>query len=253
MPDRDGFRPLFVIFCNCRMKIGEPMLGTGVNVLAIFAGGLLGLFLGEGVPDRYNRTVMQALSLAVMLIGLKSALACDAILVIIGSLVLGSLAGEWLGIEAGLNRMGGWLEQRFSKGGGDGRVAKGFVTASLIFCVGSMAIVGSLESGLSGNHETLFAKSALDGVAAVIFAASMGVGVLFSALAVLLYQGSITLLAVLIKPFLVPEVIAQMSGTGGLLILAIGVNLMGVAQIRIGNMLPAIFVPLFFYGVRLLF
>ncbi|TYT74452.1 DUF554 domain-containing protein [Desulfobotulus mexicanus] len=228
------------------------MLGTLVNVAAIFAGALLGLLFGKGIPERYKQTVMQALALAVMLIGLKTALACDDILIIIGSLVLGTLLGEWLGIEEKLAGLGRMLEKKFAGKGDKGSMAQAFVTSSLIFCVGSMAIVGSLESGLTGNHQTLFAKSALDGVASVIFAASMGAGVLFSAMAVLVYQGSITLAAVAIKPFLVPEVVAQMSGTGGLLILAIGMNLMEITRIRLGNMLPAIFAPVLFYALTLL-
>ncbi|MCW7753317.1 DUF554 domain-containing protein [Desulfobotulus sp. H1] len=228
------------------------MLGTLVNVAAICAGGLLGLLFGKGIAERYKQTVMQALALAVMLIGLKTALACDAILIMIGSLVLGTLAGEWLRIEERLAGLGTMLEKRFAGRGSEGSLAQAFVTTSLIFCVGSMAIVGSLESGLTGNHQTLFAKSALDGVASVIFAASMGAGVLLSALAVLVYQGGITLAAVAIKPLLVPEVIDHMSGTGGLLIFAIGLNLMGITRIRLGNMLPAIFVPILFYALSLL-
>jgi len=247
-------RPPMIFYSNSKTGGGKAdMLGTFVNVAAIVGGSLLGLLFGKGIPERYNRTVMQGLALAVMLVGLKGALACDAILIIIGSLVLGTLIGEWVGIEGKLDALGGLLEKRFSRNGGDGRMARAFVTTSLIFCVGSMAIVGALESGLSGNHETLFAKSALDGVAAVIFAASMGAGVLLSAFAVLIYQGGITLLAELVRPFLVPEVITEMSGVGGLLILAIGINLMDIARIRIGNMLPAIFIPLLFYGFRMLF
>lgn len=229
------------------------MLGTIVNAGAILAGCLVGLLFGKGIPDRYNRTVMQGVALAVMLIGLKGAFSCDDILIVIASLVSGTLIGEFLQIEAQLERFGAWIEARFSGGDGDGRVAKAFVTASLIFCVGSMAIVGSLESGLSGNHETLFAKSALDGVSSVIFSATMGVGVMFSAVAVFCYQGLITLAAGMMKPFLIPSVVTQMSGVGGLLILAIGMNLLDIVRIRIGNMLPAIFVPLVIFAVRSLF
>ncbi|MBU2646493.1 DUF554 domain-containing protein [bacterium] len=221
------------------------MIGTIVNAVSILAGGLLGLLLKKGIPEDYKKTVMQALSLAVILIGLRSAFASDDLLIVIISLAIGSVIGEFIGIESGLERLGNWIENRFSSESGS--VAKGFVTASLVYCVGSMAIVGSFESGLTGNHQTLFAKSALDGITAIIFASSMGVGVLLSFIPVFLYQGALTLAAGLIKPFLVPAVVSQMTATGGLLITAIGINLMGIVRIRVGNMLPAIFIPLVYY------
>jgi uncharacterized protein len=224
------------------------MLGTIVNCLAIIAGSLVGLLFKNGIPDRYNQTVMQAVGLAVLLVGLKTAIVSDDLLVIIISLAMGALLGEWIGIEDRLERLGNFLEKKFSKGSGG--FAQGFVTASLIYCVGSMAIVGSLESGLSGNHATLFAKSCLDGIVSIILSSSLGLGVLFSAVPVLLYQGSITLLASVLKPLLVPAVIAQMSGVGGLLILGIGMNMLREKKIKVGNMLPAIFIPLVWYVIQ---
>ena len=148
-----------------------------------------------------------------------------------------------------LEHLGQWLGARFS-GGGDEGIAKGFVTASLIFCVGSMAIVGALESGLTGNHQTLFAKSVLDGISSIVFASSFGIGVLFAALTVLVYQGLITLTAAFMKQFLVTAVVDQMSAVGGLLIMAIGLNMLGMKRIKVGNMLPAIFIPLAYYAVK---
>lgn len=227
------------------------MLGTIVNVLAIAAGSLLGFLFRGGIPEKYNETVMQSISLAVILIGLKAAFRAEALLVVIISLAVGSIVGELIGIERRLDQMGAFLERRFSRGGGG--IAQGFVTASLIFCVGSMAIVGSLESGLSGNHQTLFAKAALDGIASIIFTSSLGIGVAFSALPVLLYQGLITISAAFMKPFLVAEVIAQMSAVGGLLIVGIGLNMLELKKVKVGNMLPAIFMPLLYYCVRQLF
>lgn len=224
------------------------MLGTFVNCVAIIAGGLVGLLFKNGIPDRYNQTVMQAVGLAVLLVGLKTAIVSDDLLVIIISLAIGALAGEWIGIENRLERLGKFLEKKFSKGSSG--FAQGFVTASLIYCVGSMAIVGSLESGLSGNHATLFAKSCLDGIVSIILSSSLGMGVLFSAVPVLLYQGSITLLATVLKPLLVPAVIAQMSGVGGLLILGIGMNMLREKKIKVGNMLPAIFIPLIWFVIQ---
>jgi len=148
------------------------MLGTIVNTLAIIVGSLLGIVFRGGIPNKYQVTIMQAISLAVILIGLKMALSTDAILLVIFSLVIGSLFGEFLKIEHRLENLGKRLESKFAKAG-DG-FAKGFVVASLVFCVGSMAIVGSMESGLTGNHQTLFAKSALDGLSSVIFASTFG-------------------------------------------------------------------------------
>jgi hypothetical protein len=224
------------------------LFGTIVNTLTIIAGSLIGVVLKGGIPKKYNVTVMQAVSLAVILVGLKAALKTDELLLVIISLAIGSVAGEFLGIEARLEQLGQWLESRFAKGGSG--IAKGFVTASLIYCVGSMAIVGSLESGLSGNHQTLFAKSVLDGIASIILASTLGIGVAFSAVSVFVYQGVITVTAVFMKAALIPPVVNQMSAVGGLLIMGIGFNLMEIKKVKVGNMLPAIAVPLVYYLVK---
>lgn len=223
------------------------MFGTVVNTLAIIAGSLIGLAFRGGIPLNYQQTVMQAIGLAVILIGMTGALKTQDILVVIFSLAIGGLAGEWLRIEARLAQMGRWLERRFAQS--QGGIARGFVTASLIYCVGSMAIVGSMESGLTGNHQTLYAKSVLDGISAVIFASTLGAGVAFSALSVGAYQGILTLSAVLIKPYLVPLVVDQMSAVGGILIMGIGINLLEIKNIHVGNMLPAIFMPLIYHVI----
>jgi len=227
------------------------VLGTIVNALAIIAGSLLGLVFRGGIPERYKVTIMQAISLAVILVGLNMALKTEDILLVIISLAIGSALGEFIGIEDRLERLGQFIESKFSKAG-DG-IAKGFVVTSLIYCVGSMAIVGSLESGLTGNHQTLFAKSALDGIGSIIFASTLGIGVLFSSFSVLVYQGFITLSATLVKPFLIDTVIGQMSAVGGLLILGIGFNLLEIQKIKVGNMLPAIFMPLVYFMAKQLF
>ncbi len=224
------------------------MLGTIVNCLTIVAGSLVGLLFKNVIPEKYNRTIMQAIGLAVILIGLKSALGCNDLLIIIISLAAGSFIGEWIGIENYLERLGKYLENKFSKTSSG--FAGGFVTASLMYCVGSMAIVGSLESGLTGNHDTLFAKATLDGIVGIILSSSLGIGVLFSAVPVLMYQGSITLLAGVLKPLLVPVVISQMSAVGGLLIMALGFNMIREQKLKVGNMLPAIFIPLIYFLIR---
>ena len=224
------------------------MFGTVVNVLAIIAGSCIGLIFRGGIPMSYQQTVIQAIGLAVAIIGISGALKSQDILVVIFSLAIGSIIGELLRIETRLNQLGNWLERRFSKAGGG--IARGFVTASLLYCVGSMAIVGSMESGLTGNHQTLFAKSVLDGISSIIFASSFGAGVLLSALSVGVYQGLLTLSAVLVKPLLIPSVVDQMSAVGGILIMAIGFNLLDIKKINVGNMLPAIFMPLAYYMIR---
>jgi uncharacterized membrane protein YqgA involved in biofilm formation len=227
------------------------LLGTIVNAAAIAAGSLAGLLFRGGIPDKYNKTIMHAISLAVLVIGIKGALRSDELLIVIFSLALGSLLGELMRIEEFLAGLGKFLEKRFAKN--DGGFYQGFITSTLLFCVGSMAIVGSLESGLTGNHQTLFAKSALDGITSIILASTFGIGVAFSCLPLFLYQGGITLAAVLVKPFLTPEVVTQMSSVGGVLIMAIGINLMGAAKIRIGSMLPAVFLPMVWYMILQLF
>ncbi|MFH2067711.1 MAG: DUF554 domain-containing protein [Pseudomonadota bacterium] len=224
------------------------MLGTIVNVAAIIAGSLLGIAIKGGLPVRYSRILMDAIGLSVVLIGMKNALGSNDLLIVILSLVIGCIIGEFFGIERGLNLIGRWFDQKLASSYGN--ISQGFVAASLIYCIGAMAIVGSLESGLSGNHQTLFAKSVLDGVTSIVMASTLGIGVMLSSLPVLIYQGGITLSAGFLKPLLNPEVISQMSATGGLLIMAIGFNLLEIRKINVGNMLPAIFVPLLFFGIQ---
>lgn len=226
------------------------MLGTIVNAIAIIAGSLVGLIFSRGIPEKYKETIMGAVGLSVILIGVKSALTSDDLMVVIFSVIIGAGIGEFLRIEGRLEALGRYFEKKIAAKSGDtGSFARGFVTASLVFCVGSMAIVGALESGLTGNHQTLFAKSILDGVTSIIFASTMGIGVMFSSIPVFLYQGAITISAVFMKSMLVPETIAQMTSVGGLLILAIGLNLLGLTKIRIGNLIPGIFLPLVYFAI----
>ncbi|TKB25942.1 DUF554 domain-containing protein [Desulfopila sp. IMCC35006] len=227
------------------------MLGTIVNALAIIAGSLLGLLFSKGIPENYKEIILSGVGLSVVLIGIRSALVSNNLMVIIFSVIVGALLGEWLKIEKKLERLGVFLESKVTAKSDDSKsFARGFVTASLVFCVGSMAIVGSLESGLTGNHQTLFAKSVLDGVTSIIFASAMGLGVMFSSLAVFIYQGLITITAVFMKSFLVPATIQEMTSVGGLLIMAIGFNMLKITTIRVGNLIPAIFLPLVYFALR---
>lgn len=221
------------------------MLGTIVNSLAIIVGSLLGIGIKKGIKDDYKNTIMDGIGLAVIVIGIMGGIKSENIILVIGSVVLGSIIGEVIGIENKLDNLGNSLQSKF--GGKDSNFSKGFVTASLVYCVGAMAIVGSLESGIQGNHETLFAKSILDGISAVIFASTLGIGVAFSSIPVFIYQGSITLLANFVKDLLTTQVVNEMSAVGGLLIMAIGINILGIKKIKVGNMLPAVFIPIIYH------
>ncbi len=218
------------------------MIGTIVNTLAAVVGGLLGSLLKRGIPERFADLVQKGLALCVLYIGVKGSLAGTNTLVTILSLVLGAILGELLNIDGGIERLGAWAQSKLSKGGS--RIGEGFVTASLLFCVGSMSVVGSLQSGLTGNHETIFTKSMLDFVSAIILASSLGLGVCLSGAFVLVYQGAIVLLARWAAPILSDYVVAEMSCAGSLLIIALGLNMLGVTKLKVGNLLPAMFLPI---------
>jgi len=215
--------------------------GTIANAVAVLIGGVLGLLIGKRMPEKFGQTIIKTLSLSVIIIGISSALTEANILVVILSLALGTAIGEWINIEQKLENMTHTIERRFIKGSGG--FTKGFVTATLLFCVGSMAIMGALEGGLSNNHQTLYAKSVIDGIVSVIFAATLGVGVAFSSISVLLYQGIIALTAGSVKDLLSPEVIGAMTSAGGMLIMALGFKMLMDADLKVGNMLPAVFLP----------
>jgi len=218
------------------------MKGTIVNVIAIFLGCSVGFILKSKFPEKIGKIVMQGLGLVSLLIGIQMALKTNNILLMIFSLVIGGIIGETIGIEEGLEKFGGKVKLKFKNNTTSERFVEGFVTASLLYCVGSMAIMGALKEGLSGNPDILYTKSLLDGVTSVAFTAAMGIGVVFSAIPVFLYQGGITLLARLIKDFLSPEIINEMTAAGGILILGIGFGLLEIKKIKIGNLLPAILV-----------
>ena len=233
------------------MDIFTQLTGTVVNSAAIIVGSGVGRLFSAGVVQKYQESILQAVSLAIILIGIKGALQTDDLLIVIISLALGAVFGEFLQIEARLQAFGKWIEVRFSRSG-EG-FAKAFVTTSLMYCIGSMAIVGSLESGLAGNHQILFAKAILDGIISIVFCSLLGIGVMFSALPVFVYQAAITLSASLMQRFLIPEVVGQMSAVGGLLIMAIGLNMLELTKLKVGNMLPSVFLPLLYFVLRQLF
>ncbi|MDF2597077.1 MAG: hypothetical protein K0R69_3418 [Clostridia bacterium] len=225
------------------------MLGTIVNTIAIAAGSLLGLLIKGGIPKRFNEIIMKALGLSVFYIGLSGSLKSTDTLLLILSLIIGALIGELADIDKWLSNLGQTIENRFKKLGKGGSIAEGFVSASLLFCIGSMAIVGSIQSGLEGNHTMLFIKSMLDGITSIIYASSMGIGVIFSAVAVFIYQGAITLASGFLGNILQEAQIANITGIGSILIMALGLNLLEITKIKVANFLPAIFIPMIYYIV----
>jgi len=239
------------------------MKGTIVNIIAVVFGSLVGFFFSWFVTPKIRRILIQGLGLAVILIGISMAIKTNNVLIVAGSMILGGLLGEVIDIEAALDRFGEWLKLKFRSG--SGTFVTGFVTASLVYCVGAMAVVGSLEEGINNDPSILYAKSLLDGVASVAFASTLGIGVIFSIIPVFIYQGALTVMGIYLKNFLTDAVIAELTATGGLLILGIGLNLIfggiddvndggGVdgsgeggdavsphrLKIRVGNLLPAL-------------
>ncbi len=214
------------------------MTGTLVNTGAVVAGSLLGVMIGKRLPDRVKTIVMQALGLSVVLIGLQMALSGTRPLLVIGSLLLGAVTGELMDVEGRIAAVGEWLKRRFRSE--SSTFVQGFVTASVLYCTGAMVIVGSIRDGTVGDPSILYVKSLLDGVASIAFASSLGSGVAFSALSVFVVQGSITLLASKLAFLQGPGVIEAVTATGGLLILGIGINILEIKQIRVGNLVPAL-------------
>lgn len=227
------------------------MLGTIVNSLAIIGGCLIGLVVKGRLTEKISKTIMNGLGLCVLYIGISGALKGNDTLQIIICITIGALIGEVIDIDKRLNNLGDMIEKKTNSNKKDKSnekisISEGFVTASLLFCVGAMAVVGSLEGGLQGNYTTLFAKSVLDGVSSIIFASSLGIGVMLSSIAVFVYQGSITLLASGLSTILTETIISNMSAVGSLLIVGLGFNMLGVSKIKVANLLPAIFIPIIF-------
>ncbi len=216
------------------------MLGTIVNVLAILVGGVFGLLFKKGISDKMGDSLMKGIGLCILFIGIQGALVGKNALVLIISLVIGTLIGEGLDLDKRLNNLGDSIQNKLVRGDEESSVAEGFVTASLLYCVGAMAVVGSLESGISGNHDILFTKSLLDGITAVILTSQLGFGVMLSALPVLLYQGAITLMSQWISPYLSELVVGEMSCVGFVIIIAIGTNMIKITKLKVMNYVPAI-------------
>ena len=216
------------------------LIGTAVNALAIMTGSFIGLFW-RNISENMKTTLIQGLSIAVIVLGIDMALESDNILIVVVSLALGAMLGEKWQIEEKMNRFGIWLETK--TGATDGGIAKAFVTATLVYVVGAVGIVGALDSGLRGDHTVLYTKSLIDGIMSIFLTSALGIGIIFSALPVFLFQGTIALFAAQIDRFVPPELMDQMiteiTGTGGVMIIAIGIRLLGLLNIRVANLLPA--------------
>jgi uncharacterized membrane protein YqgA involved in biofilm formation len=222
------------------------MLGPIVNAAAVVVFALVGTFLVKRIPERIEEIIKKAIGLSIIFLGIKGAFENERILLLIMSMVFGGIIGELIDIDKWMNKFGKWAESKLIKDNQDGTkhdFAKGFVSATILFCTGSMAIIGSMQSGLVGNHQILFTKSVMDGSMSIVFGATFGIGAAFSAIPLLLYQGGIALAAAIIRDYLNPEVIREMSAVGSLIISAIGFNFLSVKEIKVANLIPAMFIP----------
>ena len=232
------------------------MTGPLLNIATVIVGSIIGLTFGARIPAKLKETVIAGMGLFTAAMGLQMFLKTENPLIVLGALLIGTLFGEWWRIEDGLHKLGEFLEQRFSREEDDGsnKFVRGFLTSSLLFCVGPMAILGSIQDGLTGDYNLLAVKSVLDGFASVAFASTLGIGVAFSALIVLVYQGGISLMAAQLDAIVTTSMMNELTATGGILLIGIGIsNLLEIKKIRVGNMLPALVIAPVIVGILGLF
>ncbi len=224
------------------------MIGTILNVITIIVGGALGILFGKWLPERIQQTVLAGMGLFTAVLGIQMFFKTTNAMIVLGGVLIGAVLGEWWRIEDGLLWIGKWLEQHFTKNEQnndetDSLFIRGFITASLLFCIGPIAILGSIQDGLTGDYSLLAIKSTLDGFASMFFASTLGIGVLFSALPILIYQGGLSLLAVQAQTFLSPSMMNEITATGGVLLLGVSFNsLLKIKSIRLGNFLPSLII-----------
>lgn len=231
------------------------MTGTLLNIATVLIGGVIGLIFGARIPDKLKETIISGMGLFTAAMGIQMFLKTENPLIVLGSLLIGTLLGEWWRIEDGLQNLGKFLEQRFSKEeDGSNRFVRGFLTASLLFCVGPMAILGSIQDGLTGDYNLLAVKAVLDGFGALAFTSTLGVGVMFSTIIILVYQGGISLLAAQLNAIVTPSMMNELTATGGVILLGLAISsLLEIKKIRVGNMLPALAIaPLIVWILSLL-
>lgn len=219
------------------------LIGVIANAAAVAVGGILGSFLHKGIPEKLSQLMMQGLSLCVLYVGISGSLEGNNTIVVVLSIVFGAILGELFNLDQKLQLFGDFLQSKVQS---DNPISEGFITCSLFVCVGAMAIVGSLQSGLTGNHETLFTKGLIDGIIAMIMATTMGIGVAFAAIPLFIYQGLLTVSAGAISGYLTMDVINEITCTGSLLIIAIALNMLKVTNIKTANLLLAPFLPILF-------
>ncbi len=222
------------------------LLSSIVNGCTIVAGALLGTLLKKGLPERITQGVMQGMALCVLAIGIQGIFDGENFLITILSIALGGALGYWIDLDRHMNRFGDWVQKKLTKGESGSTFGEGFVTATLMVCIGAMAITGALDSGIRGDNTTLFAKSMLDFVTCLVLASSMGIGVALAGPACFLYQGAIALGGSTIAVFLSDSMVNEMSCVGSLLIIAIALNMLGLTKIKVVNLIPACFLPLLF-------
>ena len=220
------------------------MFGALVNFGAVILGGGLGLLLKKGIPEKISDTILKGMALCVLWIGITGAIKAQNALVMIISILCGAVFGELVDLDRRVTSLGDWIQKRI--GGTHGNVTKGFVSATMLFCVGAMSVLGPLESGLMGDHSTQLTKSVIDCVCAVIYASSLGIGVVFSAVPILVWQGGITLVARWVEPILTEAAVIEMTATGSLLIIGLALNMLGLTKLKIMNYLPAVFFAVIF-------
>ncbi len=223
------------------------MLAVFVNMATVLLGSAIGILFRKRIKESYTKAIISALALVTMVIGITSAIPTQNLLCVIVCMALGTMLGELLRLDDRINGAGDWLKSKVLKGKAEGsRFTEGFVSACILFCVGSMTIMGSLEAGVNHNYSIIFAKSALDFVSSMMFGAAMGVGVPFAALFILVFQGGLTLLAGLVSPYLSQAVITEMTAAGGTILIGMGLNMLELSEkrIKVANMLPAIFLPI---------
>ncbi|HEY5592201.1 MAG TPA: DUF554 domain-containing protein [Paludibacter sp.] len=216
------------------------MIGTLVNAAAVIAGGTVGLLLNKSMPQRIKTIYFQAIGLFTIAIGISMVYNMQHILIVVSSLAIGSLLGEWWNLEVGAEKLSNYLKQKFRIG--SEKFSEGLITAFLLYCIGSMTILGAIQEGTGGSSDLLMTKSLMDGFSSIILASAFGVGVLVSAIPLLLFQGSITLLAMYASSFFTPEIIQGLTSVGGILMIGLGINILEIKKLRIMNMLPALIV-----------
>ena len=229
------------------------MLGVIVNVITVIIGSSIGLLFKKGIPERVSKAAMTGLGVCTLYIGISGSLEGENVLILIGAVVLGALAGTLLNIDGAINKLACGVENKFRKNGSGYSVAEGIITATLLFCVGSMTVTGSIQAGLTGDNSVLITKAMLDLVSSMMLASSLGVGVLLSSAAVLVIQGGLVLLAGVISPLMSVGAINEMTCAGSILIIMIGTNLMGITKIKVADFLPAILFAPVIYNVIPLF